>query len=109
MVTSYGIDESCSKKGVDGDIREAMTSAFEMVDSALRHINQDEYDPDTFELIKRLFMPNEGQDPKDKDKLGKVKSIFENIIKNYRNERSGPSSQVPSKDIVSLSFNIWLN
>jgi len=102
--SAYQIDKSCHSKGVGGDIRYAMTSAFSMVDSALSHLNQDPYDQDAFDLIKRLFLPKEGQDPNDRTKMTKVKRIFENINANYRHEIQShvPLTGVPRTDVVSL-------
>jgi hypothetical protein len=66
-----------------------MASAFEMADAAVRHLNQDQYDRDTANLVRRLFLPKSGQDVNDKRKISKVKSIFENIIRDYRTEQTG--------------------
>jgi len=97
LVCSYKIDQSCTRKGVDGLVRDAMTNAFSMADSALRRLNQDPYDPHTEELIKYLFLPKNGQDPKDRDEMGKVRRIFEEVNKNYRLETTG---ELGNKDAV---------
>ncbi|KAH3942841.1 hypothetical protein HBI56_053270 [Parastagonospora nodorum] len=96
-VCSYKIDQSCNRKGVDGLVRDAMTNAFSMADSALRRLNQDPYDPHTEDLITHLFLPKNGQDPKDRDKMSKVKRILEEVNKSYRLETTG---ELGSKDAI---------
>jgi hypothetical protein len=105
-VLSYQIHQSCVDKNIATTVRDGMTSAFEMADSALRHLNQDQYDRDTADLIRRLFLPKSGQDLNDKKKLSKVKSIFENIIRAYRTEKSG---ELDGTEVVSLSSIITHN
>jgi hypothetical protein len=88
-VSSYQIHQSCIDKNIAATVRDGMASAFEMADAAVRHLNQDQYDRDTANLVRRLFLPKSGQDVNDKRKISKVKSIFENIIRDYRTEQTG--------------------
>lgn len=92
-VLSFKIDASCATKGVDRLVRDAMTNAFSMADSAVRRLNQDPYDEHTVDLIRLLFLPKDGQDPNNRVKMGKVLSIFNNIIEYYRTETTGPLDQ----------------
>jgi hypothetical protein len=85
-VSSYQIHQSCVDKNVASIVRDGMTSAFEMADSAVRHLDQKTYDRDTADLVRRLFLAKSGQDVNDKDKMLKVRDIFKNIIKHYRTE-----------------------
>jgi hypothetical protein len=85
-VSSYQIHQSCVDKNIATTVRDGMTSAFEMADSAVRHLEQDQYDRDTADLVRRLFLPKSGQDVNDKNKMSKVLYIFKNIIENYRTE-----------------------
>jgi hypothetical protein len=90
-------------KGIAGTVRDGMTSAFEMAESAMRHLDQSQYDRDTADLVRRLFLPKEGQDVNDKDKMLKVRRIFENIIRYYRTEIDTTGSPTAS-DIVRFLF-----
>jgi hypothetical protein len=48
----YKIDESCEDKGITTDIRDAMTSAFEMANFAYALLTSDPVDePDVLELV----------------------------------------------------------
>jgi hypothetical protein len=78
-----------------------MTSAFEMADSALRHLNQNPHDRDTTDLIRRLFLAKSGQDINNKDSMLKVRRIFGNIIKFYRTEIDTTASAT-GEDIVRI-------
>lgn len=89
-VFSFQIDASCTAKGVEGLVRDGMINAFSMVDSASRRLEKNPYDEETTKLIAHLFMPKIGQDPNDRDKLTKVRSIFTNIGKRFREETTGP-------------------
>jgi hypothetical protein len=103
LVSSYQIHQSCVDKGIAGTVRDGMTSAFEMADSAMRHLDQSQYDRDTADLVRRLFLPKEGQDVNDKDKMLKVRRIFESIIRYYRTEIDTTGSPTAS-DIVRFLF-----
>jgi hypothetical protein len=83
-VLSFKIDTSCTNKGVEGLVRDGMINAFSMVDSASQRLEQDPYDQETTNLTAHLFMPKEGQNPKDRNKMAKVRSIFDNIGKIFR-------------------------
>jgi hypothetical protein len=101
LVSSYQIHQSCVDKGIAITVRDGMTSAFEMADSALRHLEQNPYDRDTADLVKRLFLPKNGQNVDDRDKMGKVRLIFRNIIRYYGTE-IGPFGNLKSQDMVRV-------
>jgi predicted AAA+ superfamily ATPase len=100
-VLSYQLHQSCVDKGVVSLLRDGMTGAFEMVDSALRHLNQDPYDQDTADLIRRLFLGKSGQNVNDRRAMRKVVTIFENINENYRTETT---DVLESTDLVRFTF-----
>lgn len=103
-VSAYKLDASCTNKGVETEVRNAMTSAFQMVDAALRRLRADPYDQETTDLIKRLFIAKDGQDPNDRDRISKVSSILESINRNYRNEVT--TGRAPETDVVSFDMRI---
>jgi hypothetical protein len=88
-------------KEIATTVRDGMTSAFEMADSALRHLNQNPHDRDTTDLIRRLFLAKSGQDINNKDSMLKVRRIFGNIIKFYRTEIDTTASAT-GEDIVRI-------
>lgn len=77
-----------------------MNGAFDMVDSALYHLNKNPYDEETSNYIKWLFLPKEGQNPNDRQKMTKVTLVFDSIRANYRQETHVPNDQVPANDVV---------
>jgi hypothetical protein len=100
-VSSYQIHQSCVDKNVASIVRDGMTSAFEMADSAVRHLDQEPYDRDTADLVRRLFLAKSGQDVNDKGKMLKVRGIFRNIIEHYRTE-TPTSGNLKDQDVVRL-------
>jgi hypothetical protein len=96
--SAYKIDGSCRTKGIESDVQTAMTNAFEMVNSALSHIDQPVYDQDTRDLIKRVFNPKNFEDTNSKLSLIKVRRVYQDIRNNYQSEITG---DVPVNDVVS--------
>lgn len=54
-ICGYKIDESRSRKQVKGQIRDAMTSAFEMVDATVERLPETPLSPNTVDLLGQLF------------------------------------------------------
>ncbi|KAH7413563.1 hypothetical protein DE146DRAFT_247 [Phaeosphaeria sp. MPI-PUGE-AT-0046c] len=84
VVGCYKIDPSCTKEGIENDVRDAMTSAFEMVDAAMRRLTASNWDQDTTDLVGRLFA-REGESTQNVQ-TGKLAQVFENIRIHYRTE-----------------------
>jgi hypothetical protein len=61
-VSGYKIDGSCEDKGIATDIRNAMISAFEMVNAAHTTLTKPSLSTDELELLGNLFA-KEGEDP----------------------------------------------
>jgi hypothetical protein len=101
-VLSYHVHQSCDDKGIASLVRDGMTGAFEMVDSALSHLSQQTYDPDTADLVRRLFRAKSGQNVQDRIAMDKVYLIFDNINRNYRTEIPD-RAQLLSSDLVCSS------
>lgn len=99
---SFKIDDSCEKKGLTTLVRDGMNGAFEMVDSALNRLNKSPYDEETSNYIRWLFLPKEGQDPNDRQKMEKLRLVFNNIRVRYRQETHVPNDQVPANDVVCI-------
>lgn len=97
----YKIDSSCSAAGIEKDIRNAMTQAFEMVDSALAHLSQQPWDKPTTDYVRNLFT-KDGRDPT-KTNMEKVKHVLKQIGKTYRQELTG-NVEVPRDDVVSIDL-----
>ena len=101
-IHSYKIDDSCRKEGVEQDIRDAMTSAFDMVDAALSRftIAKSDWDQDTSDLIANLFA-REGETGQNVQ-TDKLNFVFGNIGRWYRTEVTD-GNQVPATDLVGAS------
>lgn len=100
VVQTYKIDQSCSKEGIEQDVRDAMTSAFEMADAAVRRLSTTTWDQDTTDLIANLFA-REGQTAQDIQTVG-VNEVFRNIRAYYRTEATD-GNEVAANDLVSAS------
>jgi hypothetical protein len=101
-LSAFQIDSSCRGNGgkdIEQTVRAAMSEAFHMVDSAIKHLNQETYDQDTEDLIKRLFIAKTKQNPRDKTRMTKVMDVFQAISRNYRNERALGDS-IQQNDVV---------
>ncbi|KAF1918941.1 hypothetical protein BDU57DRAFT_592946 [Ampelomyces quisqualis] len=83
-VLSYQIDQSCVDEGLDADLRDAMTSAFEMVDAARNRLNAEPMDQNTLELLGWLF-GRKNQAP-DTIVTNKIIDVFGAIRNAYRPE-----------------------
>jgi hypothetical protein len=101
FISGYQIDDSCNRKGIEPDVRNAMTSAFEMVDAALNRITPSEKDQDTLFLLGKLFA-GPGKDP-NALQLSKTIQVLSRIRDSYRREVPRPES-VGVNDIVSTSM-----
>jgi pyruvate/oxaloacetate carboxyltransferase len=101
-VLSYHVHQSCVDKGIASLVRDGMAGAFEMVDSALSHLNQQQYDSDTANLVRRLFRAKRGQNLNDRRPMDKVSFIFSNINRYYRTEVPD-RAQLPNTDLVCSS------
>lgn len=100
VVRSYKIDKSCTDEGIEQNVRDAMTSAFEMVDAAMSRLTATNWDQDTSDLIANLFA-REGETARDVQ-TAKLTSVFENIRTNYRTEATN-GNEVGIDDLVSDS------
>ncbi|KAF2023188.1 hypothetical protein EK21DRAFT_118997 [Setomelanomma holmii] len=80
----YKIDQSCAQEGIENDVRNAMTSAFEMVDSALARLTASPLQQTTVDVLGKLFA-GPGQDPRTAVTARTV-DVFAQIRDNYRNE-----------------------
>lgn len=102
-VLSYQIDQSCVDEGLDVDVRNAMTSAFEMMDAALGRINADPKDQNTLELLGWMF----GRKNQATDTIvtGKLQKVFTAMRNAYRPEKS-TGSAVGINDVVCFGFAI---
>jgi hypothetical protein len=99
-VLGYKIDQSCTQEGIENDIRNAMTSAFEMVDSALARLTASPLDQHTVDLVGKLFA-GPGQDPRTAV-TAKTVDVFALIRQHYHTET--PSSEPTGEDdIVSTT------
>jgi hypothetical protein len=90
-IFGYKIDQSCTKEGIEIDVRNAMTSAFEMVDAALNRMTAHPLDPNTIDLVAKLFA-RPGQDPTTAI-TAKTVDVLARIRQYYCNE-------VPRRDVV---------
>jgi hypothetical protein len=93
--SAYKIDGSCRTKGIESDVRIAMTNAFEMVNSALSHL--DRTDQDSLDLIKRVFNPKNMENTNSRISTVKVRRVYQGIRNNYQNQITG---DVPANDVV---------
>lgn len=98
-VLGYKIDASCTRQGVEQDVRDGMTGAFAMLDSALGRLRQDPYNDETERLIRLLFLPKPEQSVRQRYLMDKVRDVYTNIDSNYRNEITG-TADVPNTDVV---------
>lgn len=108
-ILGYKIDQSCSQKGIENDVRGAMISAFEMVDAALAHLTADPVDNDTIELLGFLFA-KDGEDPRQllaNGGMGKTSQVLRAINHRYRNEVTGDAA-VGLNDLVGAILSIQL-
>lgn len=55
LASTYKIDSSCQLKGIDANIRDGMTSAFQIADAALRRLREQPLDQHTLDLVGFLF------------------------------------------------------
>jgi hypothetical protein len=55
IALGYQIDESCAKEGIENEVRDAMISALEMADAAHNRLTAFPLDPNTVDLIAKLF------------------------------------------------------
>jgi hypothetical protein len=100
----YKIDQSCEDKGITTDIRDAMTSAFEMANFAYALLTSDPVDePDVLELVGFLFA-KEGVDPAQlirDGKLAKTLGVLGSINENMHTEvLDGATPDI--KDVVRI-------
>jgi hypothetical protein len=99
----YKIDKSCTDEGVETDIQDAMTSAFEMVDAAIGRLTASPLDQNTVDLLGHLFA-RPGQDPSTAV-TAKTVDTFTYIRQYYRNEipRNQPIS---GQDLASTHHHL---
>ncbi|KAF2653293.1 hypothetical protein K491DRAFT_662135 [Lophiostoma macrostomum CBS 122681] len=71
-----------------------------MVDSALARLNQDPYDSDTVDLISHLFIAKPGLSPTQRARMTKVKRVFENVNRSFRQEVRGIYSVQPTDAVI---------
>lgn len=93
-VSGYKIDQSCAQKGIENDVRNAMTSAFEMVDAALDNLSATPVHADTVELIGFLFA-KEGVNPRqllESGQMKKTSQILRALKSRYRPEVTGEAA-----------------
>lgn len=103
-VLGYKIDQSCGRKGMENEIRAAMTSAFQMVDSATRRLNEQPLNQNTVEIMRYLFA-QPGQDPTTLD-MAKTRIVLQRIKDRYETEV--PFNDVASfQDAVSTSLHVY--
>jgi hypothetical protein len=101
FVVGYKIDQSCEDKGITADIRDAMTSAFEMVSAAYTTLTSPTMSADALELVGFLFA-REGADPAQllqQGRLGKTIELLQNIQIHMEEEVTGDTPVSP-KDVV---------
>lgn len=98
FVQAYKIDQSCDAKGVTVDVRNAMTSAFEMVSAAYETLTQPPLSSDAQDLVGFLFA-REGANPAQLLQQGKL----EKTITLLRNIRTYMSTEVTGDATVSAS------
>lgn len=100
-VSGYKIDQSCVQKGIENDVRNAMTSAFEMVDAALENLSATPVHADTIELIGFLFA-KKVVDPRqllESGQMAKTSQVLRALKNRYRPEVIGDTS-VGVNDLV---------
>jgi hypothetical protein len=103
-VLGYKIDPSCGRKGMENDVRAAMTSAFEMVDAAGRRLDEKPLNQNTIGIMRYLFA-QPSQDPTTLD-MTKTRRVLSRIKETYGTEI--PFDGVANiKDVVSMSFHIY--
>ncbi|KAF1848131.1 uncharacterized protein K460DRAFT_333868 [Cucurbitaria berberidis CBS 394.84] len=98
---AYKIDQSCTQKGIEQDVRNAMTSAFEMADAAIKLLTANPRNSDTIELLGFLFA-KDGVDPRqllDNGGLEKTTQVLRAINNLYRDEVTG-NAPVSINDVI---------
>jgi hypothetical protein len=109
FVAGYKIDQSCEDKGVAADIRNAMTSAFEMVSAAYTTLTSPPLSADARELLEFLFA-KQGVNPDQllqQGKLEKTVRLLENIQGHMEKEVTGDTLVSPM-DVVRRLGNWFL-
>jgi hypothetical protein len=82
LILGYQIDQSCVDEGIETEVNDAMTSAFEMADAAHDRLTAQPRHATTLELVSKLFA-RDAQDP-DGAITGKTVDVFHAIRRNYR-------------------------
>jgi hypothetical protein len=97
---SYKIDQSCVDEGIEADVRNGMTSAFEMAGAARNRLTADRMDQNTVDLLSKLFAgPNRGVQDVDR---AKIVDTFAQIGDRYGAEV--PRDQIlPHYDLVGTA------
>jgi hypothetical protein len=98
-ILGYKIDQSCTKEGIEVDVRNAMTSAFEMVDAALNRLTASPLDQNTLDLVGKLYAKPD-QDPRTAI-TSKTVDAFAEMRYHYRNEVPS-GNDVGLEDVVSI-------
>jgi hypothetical protein len=101
LIMGYKIDTSCDDKGITTDVRNAMTSAFEMVNAAYTTLRKPSLSADELELVGYLFA-KEGEDPAQllrEGKMDKTMRVLHDIRGNMEQEVTG-SAAVSNLDVV---------
>jgi hypothetical protein len=100
-VLGYMIDQSCTDKGIEETVRNAIRSAFHMVDAAIAHLSTVPLAPDTIELLGFLFA-KQNTNPAQllhEGGLEKTLQVLQGITIFMRNEVTGDTIGNP-KDVV---------
>ncbi|KAH7079689.1 hypothetical protein FB567DRAFT_552088 [Paraphoma chrysanthemicola] len=98
-ISAYKIDQSCIRKGMETDIRNAMQSAFQMVDAARARLDANPLHQDTVDLLQYLFA-SPGQDPRTLD-MEKTKKVLQQVKETYETEVL--QNEAPNiKDVIKL-------
>jgi hypothetical protein len=95
----YKIDQSCTKEGIENDVRNAMISALEMVDAATNRLTAHPLDQNTVDLLGKLFARPD-QDPRE-GATAKTVDVFARIHQNYGTEIPN-GREVTLEDIVCV-------
>ncbi|KAI4943119.1 hypothetical protein J4E86_010066 [Alternaria arbusti] len=110
FVQAYKIDQSCDAKGVTVDVRNAMTSAFEMVSAAYETLTQPPLSSDAQDLVGFLFA-REGANPAQllqQGKLEKTITLLRNIRTYMSTEVTGDATVSASDVIIFCHYDRWV-
>jgi hypothetical protein len=83
LILGYQIDQSCVDEGIETEVNDAMTSAFEMADAAHDRLTAQPRHATTLELVSKLFARDSTQAP-DGAITSKTVDVFHDILANYR-------------------------